>query len=94
MTIAAVLTACSEMYGPEQVSTAVVNSEGIEITGIAVTDNSLTFTLTPKGEESRVRPLQSAIWSLTPLIKSMQWQAALPVSRAPWLWPMPGLLTV
>lgn len=50
MTIAAVLTACSEMYGPEQVSTAVVNSEGIEITGIAVTDNSLTFTLTPKGE--------------------------------------------
>ena len=50
MAIAAVLTACSEMYGPEQVSTAVVNSEGIEITGISVTDNSVTFTLSPKGE--------------------------------------------
>ena len=48
--IAAVATACSEMYGPEQESTAVVNSEGIEITNISVTDNSITFTLAPKGE--------------------------------------------
>lgn len=52
MAITAVFTACSEMYGPEQESTAVVNSEGVEITGISVTDNSVTFTLSPKGEAS------------------------------------------
>lgn len=46
------LTACSEMYGPEQESTAVVNSEGIEIKDVTVTDNSITFTLAPKGEAS------------------------------------------
>ena len=50
--IAAVATACSEMYGPEQESTAVVNSDGIEITDVSVTDNSITFTLAPNGEAS------------------------------------------
>lgn len=48
--IAAAAVSCSEMYGPAEVSTAVVNSEGIEITGISSTDNTITFTLAPNGE--------------------------------------------
>lgn len=52
MSVVVLAAGCAEMYGPEQESTAVVNSEGIEITDISVTDNSVTFTLSPKGEAS------------------------------------------
>ena len=54
MSVVVLAAGCAEMYGPEQESTPVVKSDGIEIALVsddkADTDSTVTFTLTPKGE--------------------------------------------
>lgn len=54
MSVVVLAAGCAEMYGPEQGSTPVVKSDGIEIALVsddkADTDSTVTFTLTPKGE--------------------------------------------
>ncbi|MGM9737656.1 MAG: hypothetical protein ACI3ZT_04485 [Candidatus Cryptobacteroides sp.] len=46
------LAAGCELYGPDQESTVPVPSKGIDVTVNGVTDESVTFTLAPKGESS------------------------------------------
>ena len=48
--IAVVATACSEMYGPEQQSTAVVSPSDVTVTTSNVEDNSFSFTMSTEGE--------------------------------------------
>lgn len=54
MSVVVLAAGCAEMYGPEQESTPVVKSDGIEIALVsddkADTDSTVTFKLTPKGE--------------------------------------------
>lgn len=52
LTIAIIAAGCETMYGPKQVSTPVVNSEGIVISVSDVKDSSFVITLSPKGEAS------------------------------------------
>lgn len=50
MTIALFAAGCSTMYGPEQISTPVVGSEGIKITVTESGDSSFVMKLSPVGE--------------------------------------------
>jgi len=47
---AALLVACSDLYGPTESATPEVKSDGIDIEVKLVEDNAVTFTLTPKSE--------------------------------------------
>ncbi len=51
ISIVALAVGC-ELYGPDQESTTPVPSKGIDVTVNGVTDESVTFTLAPKGESS------------------------------------------
>ena len=53
MSVVVLAAGCAEMYGPEQESTPVVKSDGIEISLVTDgydTDNTVVFSLKPKGE--------------------------------------------
>lgn len=47
---AALLVACSDLYGPTESATPEVKSDGIDIEVKLVEDDAVTFTLTPKSE--------------------------------------------
>ncbi len=52
ISVAALLVACNDIYGPTEAPTPVVESDGIDITVKEVKDSSVTFVLTPKSESA------------------------------------------